>query len=126
MSLHNKEGYREPDKILLKQKNIFSINEGEKVNLDIINDNINFESAVIALLILYQENKDHISIKNSTLVINYNKKGLVSKIKDLMKILCNSPFIFYFDNLNSGYYYNFQQFQNYYYLSHNLVLHHLH
>jgi hypothetical protein len=68
---------------------------------------ISFESALFGIMMLFQRNKDFISIVDSVLIVKESNKHLLEKLSYFLEVLCNVPFTFEFDSETNEYYYDF-------------------
>jgi hypothetical protein len=76
-------------------------------NLIEVSQDLRFESAIFAIMVLLHKYKDNISIRNSILTIKIDSIGILEKLNFYLEFLCHIPFTFEYDDFNDEFYYDF-------------------
>lgn len=79
----------------------------ESTNLQELSQDLRYESALLALMMLLQESRKFISVKNSILAFKHEAMDVLVKFNFLMEVICHIPFTFEFNVSTREFQYDF-------------------
>lgn len=79
----------------------------QKTDLHGLSQKISFESTLVTLMVLMQQNLDQVRIEENYLIVKNKNADLLGRLNYCMEILCNIPFTFEYNSIKDEYSFDF-------------------